>query len=52
MAITPYQTLPLVGTNPIQYLTEIQTNALVQVFQEWYDKSPQKQKEGYGGGIG
>ena len=44
MAITPYQTLPLVGTNPIQYLTEIQTNALVQVFQEWYDKSPTKAK--------
>jgi len=44
MAITPYQTLPLVGTNPIQYLTEVQTNTLVQVFQEWYDKSLTKPK--------
>ncbi|CAD7774218.1 Tyrosine recombinase XerC [Candidatus Methanoperedenaceae archaeon GB50] len=44
MSITPYQTLPLVGTKPIQYLTEIQTNALVQAFQQWYDKSPTKTK--------
>jgi len=44
MAITPYQTLPLVGTSPIQYLTEVQTNALVQAFQEWYDKTPTKAK--------
>jgi len=44
MAITPYQTLPLANTKPIQYLTEIQTNALVQAFQQWYDKSLTKPK--------
>ena len=42
--IKPYQTLPLVNANPIQYLTETQTNALVQAFQDWYDHAPTRNK--------
>ncbi|MDL1970724.1 MAG: site-specific integrase [Candidatus Desulfofervidaceae bacterium] len=42
--ITPYKTLPLANTNPIQYLTENQTNALVSSFQDWYDTSPTRAK--------
>ena len=44
MAITHYQTLPLAGTSPIQYLTEAQVNALVHAFQQWYDESPTRPK--------
>ncbi len=40
----PYKTFPLVGTNPVSYLTDVQVNALVSAFQDWYDKSPTEAK--------